>query len=411
MDRRTFLQSSVAASAIGFSSGIFKNASAAVNPAISDNLVVNCKDSRMVTGTYSADPPTQFSRLDNAQIKANLDALAMALAAKTTAAAAWATIFQKPAGKEWAAVTVSIKVNCIERSMMVKPAIIGKVCDALIALGVNATNICLFDGGNATSEATNYSPFIGSGKPIPAGVAALNKATSQGVKNSRNIMVNCSINKGHPNGNAGLVTLSMKNLTGAYQFSCPNSKDQLVGWSQDAIANGHQQLCIVDSLFAACNGPNSPASAQPNALTMSTHPAAIDTLVTNKIRKTVMGCSEDTASFDYFLNKFNMTRTALQWVEVNPGSITSVINPAKADNHHAFDIQIGGKNHILANVKLPGNHTCNVMHINGTVVATQKGSGAMTYTFCDKLAPGSYVVSIKGERGFSAERVAHLFGR
>ncbi len=411
MDRRSFLQSSAGAGAMALSSGILNNTNAAVNPDISDNLVVNCKDSKMVTGAYSTTTATQFSRLDNAQIKANMDAMAMSLASKSTPAAAWATIFRKPAAKQWSATTVSIKVNCINKKMYVKPAIIGKVCDALIALGVQAKNICLFDGGNATDQATAYTNYIGTGKPIPDGVVALLKPASQAVKNTRDLMVNCAINKGHSNSNAGQVTLSMKNHTGTYKFSCPSTKDEVVGWSKDAIANGHQQLCIIDSLFGACTGPNDSASAQPNCITMSTHPVAIDVLVARKIRKDIMACNEITATFDYYLTKFAMTRNALQWVEVSPAGATSLGNRRSTENQGVFEVQTTGNNHILATVKFPGKHTCTVMRMNGKVVATQKGAGAMAYRFSDDLAPGLYGVSVVGENGFKAERITNIFKR
>lgn len=411
MDRRTFLQSSAAAAGtMAIASGVSNKADAAVNPAITDNLVVNCKDSRMVTGAYSDNYTTQFSRLDNAQIKTNLDAMAMALASRTTAAAAWATIFQKPSSKEWSATTVSIKVNCINSYMYVKPAIIGKVCDELLALGVRAQNICLFDGGNATDEATRYNNYIGNGKPIPVGVVALNKSASQNIKNTKDIMVNCAINKGHGNGNAGNVTLCMKNHTGTYKFSCPSSKDEVVNWSKDAITNGRQQLCIIDSLFGACTGPNDRSSAQPNCISMSTHPAAIDVLVTRNIRKsTMMSCNEETATFDYFLSQFGMARANLQWMDVTPAAVTSVRNgSAEAVFNDKLDLQVRSDGQIIAEVKYPGRHSCMVTRMDGSVVASQKGSGFMAYRFADRLTPGSYVVSVIGENGFKAERVANI---
>jgi hypothetical protein len=142
---------------------------------------------------------------------------------------------------------------------------------------------------------------------------------------------------------------------------------------------------------------------------MATHPAAIDALVTRKIRRDVMKCSEATATFDTLLGRFSLSRANLQWVVVPPASTTSALNAASVSNRNLFDVQTSGKNQILAVVKYPGKHTCTVCKLNGTVVASQNGIGPVTHLFTENLVPGSYVVAFSGKGGQKEQRTIHLF--
>jgi hypothetical protein len=60
-------------------------------------------------------------------------------------------LFQKPASKALLACKVAIKVSCLNTIMMPKVAIINKVADELLKLGVPYTNMIIYDGcSNAT---------------------------------------------------------------------------------------------------------------------------------------------------------------------------------------------------------------------------------------------------------------------
>jgi hypothetical protein len=147
--RRDFLKTSAAGAAGLMVGGVaVEKASAStggawtdgmqINPNI-DNLRVACiTDAKLANSNTYADDPT---------IDADMDKLAMCLAKKSTAAAAWATIFQKPASKTWAQVKVGLKVeyNTLAMTMF-------KCAKELNNLGVPYSNMYAFDCNTSGSS-------------------------------------------------------------------------------------------------------------------------------------------------------------------------------------------------------------------------------------------------------------------
>jgi hypothetical protein len=112
-----------------------------INPAIDNTRVVVAHDTQI------------FANQTNTE--AAMDKMAKALAQKTNATEAWATIFQKPTGKaSWADVIVGIKGGwCQQRA-------IAKICLELNRLGVQYSNIIYFDSNTSGVNCTGVDKYI-----------------------------------------------------------------------------------------------------------------------------------------------------------------------------------------------------------------------------------------------------------
>jgi hypothetical protein len=359
--RRAFLKAS-AAGAVGIvaagsvTNNVFAKTSAwtdrmAINPNISNLRVVCCNDAAMVKSTPSSwSYSNQNSAVDAEKIKVNLDEMAKSLAQKSTAAEAWAAIFRKPDTKQWSAVKVAIKFNsvCCGTENTVRAAVIGKVCDALIGLGVAAGNITAYDVDNSGQLAIQFlTPFIGDGKPIPAGVQVsshLGGSTPSPVPGYGNqdcrtqiangtidILVNTGTNRGH--GESAGFTLMLKSHMGTFPAKHGDMTYVTAMSKADAIVGGNpvrQQLCIVDSLFATQGGPGGAPDYVLKKLIMGTFAPTVDYLVARKIRQVEMdrwtpssSISKVATDFGYTVAEFD----ALQFVDVPPvGSTAARIN-------------------------------------------------------------------------------------
>jgi hypothetical protein len=328
----------------------------AINPNISNMLVVECYDTKMITSNPTSRTfSTVTAAVNTAQVQANMDAMAMRLSGKSTAAAAWSTIFQKPATKNWSAVRVAIKVNIIATTLLVNVAVIGKICKELANLGVLPSNIIIYDGNvtyaTDTTRTSQYPPYFSLTDPtkIAATISAPNSAALGGTKSVTitavdhtynvnctadfvnglvDILVNCSVNKGHGTSGNGNFTLSMKNhygtfdpamhddtstyLTRNYIFAI-NKSDPILGGTPP-----RQQLCIVDSLWAETSGNNGPPDANPySRLVMGTFGPAVDYLTIKKIREPVMGATHNAAVVNAIMPAFGYTATDPTWVEIS----------------------------------------------------------------------------------------------
>jgi hypothetical protein len=132
-----------------------------INPAIDNARVICCNDPNMLTGP--PQPATfagQNAVVNAAVVDANMDTMAMQLAQKTNAADAWSTIFRTGNAGGWASTRAAIKTNGIGSSTTNRQrvAVIKKVCDVLIGLGVQPSNIVLYDACNDASAW--YNPYI-----------------------------------------------------------------------------------------------------------------------------------------------------------------------------------------------------------------------------------------------------------
>jgi hypothetical protein len=368
--RRHFLKTS-ALGAVGMmaAGGAVKKASGAwtprmaINPNISNLRVVCCHDPDMV----KYDPTSwsfenQNAAVDMDRVYENLDRMAMTLAQKPTASEAWATIFRKPAAKQWSEVRGAIKVNTLNTAIMSRAAVAGKVCVALHELGVPYGNMVVYDWNDKhwNSIATvQYNNYLGN--EIPDGVLINNdnnapneqgtpvdylhghmdaqiegygpvKSITDLVTGAIDILVNIAVNKGH--GLSGKMTLAMKNHYGSF---FPWDHGEIaggLGWHQsiaainknDAIIGGNpprQQLCIIDSLWGHSYGVAEPPDCTPARLIMGTFAPALDAVTVMRLRIPVMGSVVQSvaASLDYCASPFGYDFAAdyqsLQFVMVD----------------------------------------------------------------------------------------------
>jgi hypothetical protein len=319
-----------------------------INPDIPNGRVVSCSDEKMISDIAKAKkansfagPTGQNSYINANQVGANMDAMARSLTGKTSASEAWALIFRKPDAKQWNAVNAAIKVNCIYTPIMPKIAIVNKVCAELIRLGTPAANITIYDACSNASGDEKYTPFIGSG--LPSGVV-VSTSTGDGIdvavgsgtlkcsgilarKNGStivypvDILVNCAVNKGHGDEHGGF-TMCMKNHTGTLKYSCPDQEEIIAENQCEAIIGGggsvpcRQQLCIIDSLWAAVSGPGDPATHLPCAISMGTVAPVVDYQVAMNIRKAIMKAEPNQEIIDNWLTQFNIEKTSLEWIVV-----------------------------------------------------------------------------------------------
>jgi hypothetical protein len=284
------------------------NGRRSVNPDI-DNLSVVCG---INAAMVKADPSSwemegQNIAVDAAQVEKTLDAMAMAIASSSAADAAWTRIFRKPTQKEWATVKAAIKVNCIAINHP-RIAVVNKICLELLRLGIPAENIIIYDGCH--NAAQFYSTSIGKG--LPSGVQVSDKYSALGgtmktpipapkkgeyscakalVDGSIDLLINIAVNKGHNQGFGG-TTLTMKNHAGTFDpkpLHIGGGMDYLIAFNKsDAIRgkdSARQQLCIIDSLWGAQNGPGGPPDKRLDRLVMGTFSPAIDYLTAKKIRE------------------------------------------------------------------------------------------------------------------------------
>jgi hypothetical protein len=314
-------------------------------------------------------------------IQANMDEMAKALAKQTSATAAWAAIFRKPAAKQWSAVNVAIKVNCIAENHP-RLAVVDKICRVLNTIGVPYANIIIYDGCSGASglynsfvgtrlptgvRVSNYNSLLGNtvSAPVPAPYNGNQNCTANIANGTIDILVNIACNKGHDD-TYGRVTLTMKNHYGTFDPG-PHSYNYTVGINMsEAIVGGtppRQQLCIIDSLWGMKPGPGGvpgdgiSGGERPNIyrLIMGTFGPAVDFLTCKKVRETELS-APSAANVNNFLTSFGYTTTDRDqlltltpgpqtgtrgWVEVSPASSTVAGSSAAAGQGHGLTLYVG----------------------------------------------------------------------
>ncbi|MBN1578308.1 MAG: DUF362 domain-containing protein [Chitinispirillaceae bacterium] len=380
INRRSFLQKSVAGAAAITAGGVkFSNVFSApaawtdgmqINPAIDNKKVVCCYDTGMLNSDI--EDVSTFRLQNNAvitsKVESNMDVMAKTLADKSDAAAAWATIFRKPDSKEWGEVKVAIKVNCIYTMIMPRIAIVGKVCQELIRLGVASANITVYDACSGATGNGKYTPYIGNG--LPTGVVVSNgtqkvsvtvgsgQQSCTTVVTQCDILVNCAVNKGHGQGRGGF-TLTMKNHTGTMKFSCPSNLTEMIDQNKsDAILGGspvRQQLCIVDSLWAAVQGPGSAPTHTPCRIVMGTFGPMVDIAVARQIRENIMNAPHNTTAITSILSGFGYSESDINWSEFtqDPVREKNRLNSRYADRPFRILMENGNIRSTMAQFTLP----------------------------------------------------------
>jgi len=273
-----------------------------------------------------------------------MDLLAVQLAQTASAPEAWASLFQKPEAKAWSDVVVAIKVNCLYDGLMAHVAIIGKVCNELIALGVLPSNISIFDSVHPTPA--YYGSYVGNGLAagvtlptvsrdgieIPVGTETLlctsviaRKDGDGKIVYVPDLVINIPVNKGHLKAFGGF-TMAMKNHVGTMYCSgiaiCPPFARLIAMNKSEALLGGtpaRQQLIIVDSLWAAKDGPSSPITGSPACISMGIFAPITDYLVAKKVREQRMNVtSHDATLLSRMVTEFGYAEAELAdyWTEV-----------------------------------------------------------------------------------------------
>jgi hypothetical protein len=352
----------------------------AVNENISNMRVVSCVDTQMMSTPKSMTFDAQNAAVDACRVHANMDAMAMQLANKTTAEDAWKTIFRS--SKPWASTLVAIKVNVIEPKNMARIAIVEKFCIVLASFGVPPANIIIYDGnttyGAGLSSYNSYFSLTDTAK-IQAVVSGANSAalggttsaslpdgtkascTKQIADGTVDILINIANNKGHSM--FGGSTLSMKNHFGTFAPASSADHNNLTAMSNyifninksDAILGGtypRQQLCFIDSLLAIKSNNNmGTPDVLPCYLIMGVFGPAVDYLTVKKVREEVMGSTHDATTVNSFLSSFGYTTADPVWVVVPPatdacgvdGGTTSDANAGSGGSSGSGGSGSGGK--------------------------------------------------------------------
>lgn len=418
-----------------------------INPEIENNRVVCCHNPAFFIDQSKATVANTFQKqnaaVDSSRVETDMDGLAISLSGKDDPQQAWATIFRKPSNKEWNLVKVAIKLNVIYEPIMPRVAIVGKVCEELINLGVSPANISIYDACSNTYGNGKYNSYVGNG--IPQGVTVANlslysvptKSIAVGSKQIKcaslvldsDILVNIAVNKGHDQADKGAFTLCMKNHTGTFIKStgfmqnCPTLQEMIDEHKSEAVVgNGdpvRQQLCIVDSLWAAVKGPGNPADCIPARIAMGTFGPAVDILVTREIREKIMGASHTESAISTILSSFDFSEVELEWVEVPPYVPVSskAATAKKSDNKFSVVINRKGLKKIETqfNVASHDISKIEILDFKGRTVRSLVNSSRLSKIEWNgksdvgkRVKSGKYLIRIQGN-GFTRSQQVSIY--
>jgi hypothetical protein len=391
-----------------------------INSEIDNKRVVFCHDSEMVTDNpISWDFEGQNDPVNTEKVQENLDKMAVALAARevtdpndlaTNAADAWATIFQKPEGKEWSEVTAAIKLVTVS-SNLPKLAVVDKICQALIGLGVPPAGITIFDGGNLNHGEQNrisgnrivdYQSDYGRAG-LPEGVEIVELLGSdygtatlpngEEVLNSPDllnfdIMVNLAVNKAHSMFETGKITLTMKNHLGTLSFqhkdTTPDNLELFVNFAKsiDVLGDGlppRQQLCIIDGLWGNRTTHVREGDSASHCMLMGTFSPVVDYQTVRKIRENEEFMTDVAEMNDTIVNGF------LTEFGYNPDDLTD----DDWVDALAYEPQIisvkGGKSPAASNISVAVSIPARPAHIIFSAVETGSIAGIRIYTMLGKM--------------------------
>ncbi|MFC1585917.1 FlgD immunoglobulin-like domain containing protein [Fibrobacterota bacterium] len=347
--RRNFMKISAAGAAGAFMGGMSSEVRAAeqaagqatiwqdgmqINPNIDNLRVVLCHDPTMVeSNPLLWTMEGQNDPVVEERVYANMDQMAIALADRgvqnpddtaANAEAAWETIFQKPADKDWQDVNVAIKINSVQ-SDWPRLAVINKICMALNSLGVPIGNMCIYDAGDL-NWGYHHIEFFQTDycrQRLPEGIQItdilgadldpgldLDQRLEQGTEpisllgqsfdcvagltnDSTDILINIAVNKGHRFQYVGGFTLTMKNHLGSLRFGHGSTVEESIEF-YEAMAKSNailgtglpprQQLNVIDSIWGFVGGPSGEPDTATRCLIMGTFSPIVDYLTVKKIR-------------------------------------------------------------------------------------------------------------------------------
>ncbi len=411
------------------------------------------------------NPTNATTGVNYSAVQTNMDKMACALANKTDATTAWATIFKIPASKPWGSAKAALKVNAFANDHPSVP-IVAKICRVLVALGMPAGNITIYDA-HATPAMYNNATYVGANSQlIPTGVVF----SSDGFPNQIvmpasaggetisitkavdgvDIIVSIACNKGHDQvSEYSGVTMSQKNHKGTMFFGCndadvtngiqrlvnANSCDYIAG-NIPAAYPARQQLCIVDSLWCSRDQEwqgDIDSGMNANSIVMGTFAGAVDYVGTMKVRISKYAASTwNQTIVDQFITGYGYPASAKTTVMtavapnvagpglVNAASTVSTL-PDKDPNRSRqksvqFTLSGNGARNANTNLYLGNGETVQSAEIYNTrgqrVRALQLRSGTNQIVWDGRTdsgnlaTPGNYVVRIKGQKSVASGDVA-----
>jgi hypothetical protein len=446
-----------------------------INTDIENLRVAYITDAAMVrSGTWGNfrtfnDPANTASGCVYSVVKSNMDKLACALANKTNATEAWDTIFKIPSTKQWSGAKAAIKINsigdangCVHASV----PIVAKIVEVLMAKGMPASNINVFDMTMSGAKAI-YDTFRGAGKSLPAGLVFSGVGGDAGTNNNSynatfpggysmpasmcidgaDIYVNIANNKGHDRYDMfSGVTMCLKNNFGTITFghsdmdhlAAANSCDYLIG-NPSATMPAKQQLCIVDSLWlgnpgdwAGSAGNNNNA----NSIVMGTFAGAVDYVAALKIRSPKFPAGTGSPAWNQtivtqFMTKFGyttadittiMTETTAAGkglVDASKIAVNEIVphNFANLERHGyvRFSVSGNGIRPFSANLYLAQGENARsaaIYTVQGRLVRTLPvGRGTSMISWDGRTdggrvtGAGNYIVRIAGQKTTAAEQI------
>lgn len=411
-----------------------------INPNIDNMRVVCMHDPKMAGASASSTFSAQNAAVDDKVVRENMDKMAVHLTGVATPDEAWKTIFRS--GKAWKDTKVIIKLNCVSAKMLARFSVVKKISDVLIDLGVQPANIVLFDGQGSSwatyksvvslTDATKirgklsnlYDDVGGQADVKIPEISPSGYAPGDLVKGTTDIIVNIAVNKGHnsPTFNVGMTTLCLKNHFGTflnkgsggiYAGSLTamhlHSTKGLINTNKIAeIVGGNpvrQQLCIIDSLWAAKDGPDTSVDAKPDRLIMGTFAGAVDYCCVKQVREKVMGMTNHQAAvIPQYLTAFGYKETDPVWVEMTPETV-SIKKVTQQTSSDTITFTHTGSSKSVLHFNLPkDNHqnlTVRILDMKGRLVREISENAGTRILLWDGrgvngslVAPGSFAVSL-----------------
>ncbi len=295
-----------------------------INPKINNLRVVYIEDPDMLSDGTSTSFGTfdeANTKIDADKVKENMDKMACALANNSNVEESWATIFQKPANKDWEDLKIAIKPNCAaggsngQKYPHAVIPIINTVCNALINLGAKGTNMTIYDtNGFSVNPATLYPAssmvdgikFLGPRSrvwPVPMWQEVSPAAITA------DIIVNIASCKGHSA--LGGTTLTLKNHLGTVGGHVTTVKPIIDIHNSEAVLGNpsdtvppKQQLAIVDCLWTAKSGPTAAPDKVPCMIVMGTSCPAVDCFTAIKVRLEKLNYSGTRSTFISYCTQY-----------------------------------------------------------------------------------------------------------
>ncbi len=433
-----------------------------INPKINNLRVVYVKDTEMLangTSTSFGKFSSANGKVNAAKVKANMNKMACALANNPDPKAAWGTIFQKPAAKDWGDLKIAIKPNCAAGSSDGQNyphavyAIINSVCEALIDLGAKGSNMTIYDTNGFSVNPSRLYPR----SQMVDGIKFLGPKTRTyptpmwkevpEVAITADILINIASCKGHAQ--LGGATLCLKNHLGTVGGHVSGSRgvDKMINIHNSKAVLGSpvqgsvppkQQLAIIDCLWTAKNGPTRAPDKAPCTIVMGTSCSAVDCFTAIKLRRETYNYGGTRSTFVTYLTKYDSSYTSALveklvanpspapdeegrgWLNVDDWTPTPITYTQKVGRTKevSFFTSRNGKIRFGTGISLKNGEKIseiNIYNVKGTLVRSisnfSLNSKRNSITWDSKNSSGkrvplgTYVVTLKGQKNSYASKL------